>query len=214
MNHASAPSVIDLALRLPVFHAEWVFWLLLVLSVASIAVTLERALFYRARRVDVDALELALRACTNVHDAETFAASLDERPALELLVLRAALSRVSGGREALLDVVAAVLGRERQRYDQRLAFLATIASNAPFIGLFGTVLGIIHAFQDLSQNIADASTSVMAGVAEALVSTAVGLLVAIPAVIAYTVFKSREKTAVGNAGALVHLTCALLPGGR
>ena len=214
MNHAAAPSVIDLALRLPIFHAEWVFWLLLVLSAASIAVAVERALFYRARAVDIDALESALRACSDVNDAQAFALTLADAPALEVVVLRAALSAVSRGREAMLDVVASVHGRERQRYDQRLSFLATIAANAPFIGLFGTVLGIIHAFQDLSQNIADASTTVMAGIAEALVSTAMGLLVAIPAVVAYNLCKARVKSAVTNATSLVHLTCALVPGGR
>ncbi len=68
-----------------------------------------------------------------------------------------------------------------------------MASNAPFIGLFGTVLGIIRAFKDLSSNMAEASGAVMGGIAEALIATAVGLLVAIPAVVAFNVLKGRVR---------------------
>ena len=68
-----------------------------------------------------------------------------------------------------------------------------MASNAPFIGLFGTVLGIIRAFKDLSANMSEASGAVMGGIAESLIATAVGLLVAIPAVVAYNVLKGRVK---------------------
>ena len=76
--------------------------------------------------------------------------------------------------------------------------LATIGNNAPFIGLLGTVLGIIHAFQDLSMNMAEASSGVMGGISEALVATAIGLVVAIPAVIAFNTFKSRVKKCSAN----------------
>ena len=79
-----------------------------------------------------------------------------------------------------------------------MSFLATIASNAPFIGLFGTVLGIIRSFKDLSGNISEASSAVMAGIAEALIATAVGLLVAIPAVVAFNYFKGKVKRAMNN----------------
>src|SRR4029450_12485562 len=82
------------------------------------------------------------------------------------------------------------------RYEKRLNFLATLASNAPYIGLFGTVLGIVRSFRDLAANMAEASAAVMAGIDEALIATAVGLLVAIPAVIAFNVFKGRGKTGV------------------
>jgi biopolymer transport protein ExbB len=65
--------------------------------------------------------------------------------------------------------------------------------------LFGTVLGIVRSFRDLSVNMAEASSAVMGGIAEALIATAVGLLVAIPAVIAFNVFKARVKEAVTDA---------------
>ena len=65
--------------------------------------------------------------------------------------------------------------------------------------MFGTVLGIIRAFGDLSLNMADASGSVMAGISEALIATAVGLLVAIPAVVAFNIFQGRVNETAGNA---------------
>jgi biopolymer transport protein ExbB/TolQ len=88
--------------------------------------------------------------------------------------------------------------------------LATLASNSPFIGLFGTVLGIIRSFKEMSKDIANASTGVMAGIAEALVATAVGLLVAIPAVVAYNVFKGMVKDAVTNTDGLTRVLMAEL----
>jgi len=88
--------------------------------------------------------------------------------------------------------------RQQQHLDRRLSILGTIGSNAPFIGLLGTVLGIIKAFHDLSFNAAGGPSVVMAGIAEALVATAVGLLVAIPAVVFFNYFKSRQKQIMSN----------------
>ena len=80
--------------------------------------------------------------------------------------------------------------RVNLQLEKGLNFLGTLGSNAPFIGLFGTVLGIIHAFKDLAVETCG-GPAVMAGIAEALVATAVGLLVAIPAVVMYNYFHSR-----------------------
>ncbi|MCM2280405.1 MAG: MotA/TolQ/ExbB proton channel family protein, partial [Bdellovibrionaceae bacterium] len=83
---------------------------------------------------------------------------------------------------------------ERPQLERSLNFLATVGSNAPFIGLLGTVLGIMKAFRDLAANAsATGNEAVMLGIAEALVATAVGLIVAIPAVIAYNYFQRQVK---------------------
>jgi biopolymer transport protein TolQ len=77
------------------------------------------------------------------------------------------------------------LSRETDRLDGNLAFLATVGSVSPYVGLFGTVWGIMNAFQSLS-NVSQATLALVApGIAEALVATAMGLFAAIPAVIAY-----------------------------
>jgi biopolymer transport protein ExbB len=81
--------------------------------------------------------------------------------------------------------------RAKLSWDRNLSILATIGSNAPFVGLFGTVLGIIRAFAYLGNQ--TGSTAVMNGVSQALYATAMGLLVAIPAVIAFNVYSRKAK---------------------
>ena len=98
-------------------------------------------------------------------------------------------------------------------YEQRLGFLGTLGNNAPFIGLFGTVLGIIRAFFDLSVNPgATGMGTVMAGISDALVATAVGLFVALPAVVAYNLFQRDLRRATQRATSLGHAAVAHLEG--
>jgi biopolymer transport protein ExbB/TolQ len=194
--HNQAGSLIQVILGLPIFRSEWVLYLLLGLSVISIGVMLERWIFYRRRVIDVDAVREAFGKSLERGDFEAAAAALQKRDALETNVVLVGLKAYAKGPESVEDLLAGALGREKSRYERRLNFLATLASNAPYIGLFGTVLGIVRSFRDLAANMAEASAAVMAGIAEALVATAVGLLVAIPAVIAFNVFKSRVKESV------------------
>lgn len=84
--------------------------------------------------------------------------------------------------EKAMDVVWL---RESERLQSRLGFLATIGSSAPFIGLFGTVVGIMSAFQSIAVSKNTSLAVVAPGIAEALLATAIGLFAAIPAVIAY-----------------------------
>ena len=92
--------------------------------------------------------------------------------------------------------------------EKNLLVLGTLGNNAPFIGLFGTVLGIIKAFNDLAIAGTSGPTVVMRGVSEALVATAVGLLIAIPAVAAYNYFQSRIKKSLASADRLSRLLLA------
>ena len=101
--------------------------------------------------------------------------------------------------------MASVKSRERMSLEKRLGVLGTLGNNAPFIGLFGTVLGIIRSFADLAQNQGGGAAVVMRGISEALVATAVGLLVAIPAVIAYNIFQGRVRRTMGRIDTMAHL---------
>ena len=89
-----------------------------------------------------------------------------------------------------------------------MGFLATVGSNAPYIGLFGTVLGIMKSFNDLAQSAQAGQNSVMAGISAALIATAAGLLVAIPAVLAYNYFQKQVKLIVGNYDSVKDLSIA------
>ena len=96
----------------------------------------------------------------------------------------------AGIRERIAQVMQVTLGREMDRLERYLGFLATVGSTAPFLGLFGTVWGIMNSFQAIAIS-KDTNLAVVApGIAEALFATALGLVAAIPAVIAYNKFSS------------------------
>jgi biopolymer transport protein ExbB/TolQ len=109
--------------------------------------------------------------------------------------------------------VRSYLSLQRGRFEEGLTVLATLGSNAPFIGLFGTVLGIIQAFGALGAHRTDAA-DIMVGISEALVATAVGLFVAIPAVVAYNVFSRRLKNIIVKSEALKDLYLSKIQGGQ
>ena len=198
-------SLVQTLMGLPIFNSEWVLYLLLGLSVISIGVMLERWIFYKRHRVDAAALRDQLAKHLHRGDFAAAAGILEKHDALETNVVLEGLRAHDKGPESVEDLIAGALGHERTRYEKRLNFLATLASNAPYIGLFGTVLGIVRSFRDLATNMAEASAAVMAGIAEALIATAVGLLVAIPAVIAFNVFKGRVKDAVTSSQLLARI---------
>lgn len=202
--------LVERLMALPIFEAEWVLYLLIGLSLASVAAMLERVWFYRQHKVDVDALRPKFDALLAEGNYSGAAELLAKHDALETNVVLFALKEHAQGPESVEDLLSGAMRKEQERYSKRLNFLATVASNAPFVGLFGTVLGIIRAFQDLSGNMAEASDSVMGGIAEALIATAVGLLVAIPAVVAFNVFKDKVKSMVNDAHLLSSILLARL----
>ncbi len=184
---------------LPIFEAEWVLWLLIALSLASVGVMIERLWFYQRHAIDAEKIRAELDRFLSTGDYAGAADYLGRFDSLETNVTLFGLRQYQRGPDAVEDLLSGAETKERLRYQRRLSFLATVGANAPFIGLFGTVLGIIKAFKDLSGNMADASGTVMAGISEALIATAVGLLVAIPAVIAYNFFIGKVKDIAANA---------------
>jgi biopolymer transport protein ExbB len=195
--------------------AEWVLWLLIALSVISFAIMIERAYYFLTHSVDVEALSGDLRRLLgkgNVADARARVKGAD---AVEMQVVAAGLDEAERGVDAVAEAMVGQKARQRMRLERNLAFLGTLGNNAPFIGLFGTVLGIIKAFHDLgATNVKGAAIqqTVMAGISEALVATAVGLLVAIPAVVGFNYFNRRVRQSMANVDALAHVVLAQLKG--
>ncbi len=105
------------------------------------------------------------------------------------------------GAEAIAYAQKAFLADRRAELSRGLSILATLGSNAPFIGLFGTVLGIIQSFAALATS-TTAMNQVIASLAEALIATAVGLFVAIPAVVGYNIFSQKLKSALAESESL------------
>jgi biopolymer transport protein ExbB len=191
-------------LEVTLTSAEWVLWLLCVLSVLSVAFMLERIFFYSSHRLP-NSEELAYRLSRG--ELEVVRRAVERRKGMEAAVVREALASAAHGPDAVEQVIAHAVARERPQYERFLSFLGTLGNNAPFIGLFGTVLGIIRAFHDLGQaNVKGAAIqqTVMTGISEALVATAVGLAVAIPAVVAFNGFNRWLKTLTARTNALGH----------
>jgi biopolymer transport protein ExbB len=187
--------------------SEWVLWVLLCLSVVSVAVMVERAIFLRARG-DGDALARELRALLKGGDVEGARQALAGRTAPAAVVAAAGLDHFDRGAEAVGEAMAGAKARLRIDMERNLGVLGTLGNNAPFIGLFGTVLGIIKAFADLSHNSGGGAGAVMAGISEALVATAVGLMVAIPAVIGFNFFQGKVRKSLARVDAIAHLVLA------
>ena len=184
--------------------AEWVLWLLGVLSVLSIAVMLERAIYFATHRLG-NSDDILLKLAKG--DLDSVKTAVGQQKGMEASVLREGLEWQAKGPDSVEEVINATLARERPRYERFLSFLGTLGANTPFIGLFGTVLGIIKAFADLGATGAkgaEVQSTVMSGISEALVATAVGLAVAIPAVIGYNILQRSVKTTVARSNALGH----------
>jgi biopolymer transport protein ExbB len=198
--------ILDLMLRA---GSRWVLWLLIALSLGALAVMIERIWFFIQERRPEAQIKKAVEALQK-DSPEAALKALAGARSMEAIVLRSCISRAAEGAEAVDEHRAAIVELERQRYEKRLAFLGTLGNNAPFIGLFGTVLGIIRAFHDLAGSTLQGTSAVMSGIAEALVATGVGLLVALPAVAAYNAFTRHVEASANAADAAAHEVLAFL----
>lgn len=102
-------------------------------------------------------------------------------------------SRSASTQERVLQALSSSIDKEMEIVEKKLTFLATVGSTAPFIGLFGTVWGIMNSFQSIAISRNTSLAIVAPGIAEALFATALGLLAAIPAVVAYNKFNSDSR---------------------
>lgn len=199
---------------------NWVLWLLGALSVAGLFVSVERWLFLRVRGGDLASLARELGKRLSAGDREGAVADLSASPAVAAAIAVAGLRLADRGAAAAEKAMESAAALERGRLERWLAYLGTVGNNAPFVGLFGTVVGVIHAFEELGHaapghgSAAAASQvvsqAVMGRIAEALVATAVGILVALPAVAAYNYFQRRVAGLMRETDVLSNLVLAYL----
>lgn len=194
--------------------AEWVLWLLVLLSLASFVVFFERLAFFGRSRTDAERIRTLLMDKLSSGDIDGALAAVKDDASMEARVVAYGLRDAERGPAAVEDLCRGAIGVEKLRYERGLSVLATIGSNAPFIGLFGTVMGVIMAFDQLrgagAEQSADQSSAVMGAIAEALIATGVGLLVAIPAIIFYNMLRSRLKKVTTSTTLLVETMIAYL----
>ena len=169
-----------------VFLAGWpVFTFLMLCSVASLAVIFERYNYFRRRKIDIQ------NFCQKVVDKKE-GDSLHFSEPLTVLV-KFAWKNSQMNAEFLQMELQNLIRIQMMQAERFVPFLGTIAAVSPFVGLLGTVLGIIRAFQTLATTGAAGPQVVAGGISEALVATAMGLIVAIPALIAYNFFSTKIR---------------------
>ena len=200
--------------------AGWVLWLLAGLSVASLAIAFERWALYRRTSANLHELAAGLQERLGNSSEQNAAKWLLTADTVSSRVAAAGLRLAARGPAAAAKAMISRTALEREDLELRLAFLGTLGNNAPFIGLFGTVIGVIQAFEELGHGAAGhagagaagqvASAAVMSAIAEALVATAVGIAVALPAVAAYNYFQRRVEHLLAGAEVLSNLVLAHL----
>lgn len=201
-------TLVDQLVEVALLGATWVLYLLFGLSLLAFAAMFERAWFFRRNRQASQALREQLAQAIAADDEHSIVAVLSGNASVEAGALRPAFGFRRGGAPAFLDAVESEVAFTRKALDRGTVLLGTIGNNAPFVGLFGTVLGVIEAFSYLGVRDPSAMDNVMSGIAEALVATAVGIFVAIPAVVAFNLAQKRAGELESNLAALARLLSA------
>ncbi len=172
-------------------------WILVFLSFLSLGMILERLFNLRKVSKESSRVREQIKASLQNHQTEFFEDLARDPMSFEGRMANYALKHIkeSGtkGLEEFFNTNILTMKPELERF---LGFLATVGSNAPYLGLLGTVLGIMKAFNDLAQSPEAGQQTVMAGISLALVATAAGLFVAIPAVIGYNYFGKQVKSII------------------
>ena len=194
-----------------------IMYLMIALSVVSVAIMIERGWFFTVVSENIAKLAEALAERLNEHDLNGARELVASSKSAEAAIVAAGLKQLGRGAEAAEEAMASATALQRMRLERRLAFLGTVGNNAPFIGLLGTVIGIVQAFEKLqgagaSGGAAGPASDVMGSISESLVATAIGLVVAIPAVAAFNYFQRRIRATLANSDALTHILLAYAKG--
>ena len=186
---------------------EWVIYILILCSILSLAVVIERAVVLSRERKEIREVRTIFERSLE-NGSLALPEELRKFSGVSARVLTAGFSGSSGGIEAAEETMASAVSDEKRRIEVRMVILNTLGNNAVYIGLFGTVLGVIKAFHDLAQESGAGPEVVMQGLSEALIATAVGLLVAIPCVIAYNILQKQIKDILSQTDSMTHALLA------
>jgi biopolymer transport protein ExbB/TolQ len=181
--------------------SDWVLWALAAASVYAAATIVDRWRLLRDEAAALGRLRAPFLAALADDEGDSIERALKANPGFASRCLTEALAARTRGADAGRETLSAALADERRTLEKRLLWLGTLGNNAPFVGLFGTVLGVIKAFHDLAQSGAGPEV-VMSGLSEALVATAVGLLVALPCVFFFNYLQRQAKDLLSEAEAL------------
>ncbi len=176
-----------------VFRSSATLVVLFICSIVALTVILERWWFFRSNSVDMQWLIKRIRRYvmeSRFQEAVTF---LSKQKSSVSLIYREGLQKRTLSRPDMEDFLTNIISDENLKLEKRLNILGTLGSLTPFIGLLGTVLGIVRAFHDLAAASGGGPSVVAEGIAEALVATAGGLVVAIPALMFFNYYTNKVK---------------------
>jgi biopolymer transport protein ExbB len=209
--------VMDIQAKLTGFAmmgATWVMWVLVGLSIGGVAIALDRAIYLIRTSDNYRRLKRELLAFLHVGNVEGARERLAASRSVEAQVAAAGLASPEDGAASAEERIAGATQVAKIRMERRLAFLGTLGSNAPFIGLLGTVIGIIRAFAELNDSAGKVTAGLMTEVGEALVATAIGIMVAIPAIAVFNGYQRVIKTRIARAESLGREVLAYLKSDR
>jgi len=207
----------DIQERLTAFAmlgATWVMWLLVLLSIVSLAIVLERAYFFFATGDDVVRVKRELLGLLGKKDVDGARKLLMASKSFEARIAGAGLDSPDAGVDSAEERIEGEKELARLAMERNLVFLGTVGNNAPFLGLLGTVIGIIRAFAALDAAGGQVSPNLMAEIGEALVATAIGIVVALPSVAAFNLLQRIIKSRLARGESLGHDVLAFLKSKR
>ena len=199
----------DLLFKIADFAAHGILVLMGVVSVVSVSIMIER--YFSLRKISALSRAMAeeFKKILRLQEWSGFEKLSEKTSSLEGRALGYGLHFIhKNGPEGIDEIFNSFKTVERPELEKNLTVLGTIASNAPYVGLLGTVMGIMKAFNDLAVAPGQGNEVVMAGIGHALVSTAIGLAVAIPAVIAFNYFQKKVGFVLNNIDAARDLCLA------
>ena len=191
---------------------SWVVYGLLLCSGLALAILIERGIELSREEKSFESLRDALMG-GNDEDLAAAEKTVRKSGGAAARILSTALSHSHHSAEGFEDIRLGASLAERKKLEHRLLALGTLGNNAPFVGLFGTVLGVIKAFHDLSESGAGPEV-VMTGLSEALIATAVGLFVAIPCVVGYNYYQKKVKDLLSGTESLGRFIMAQIRTGK
>ncbi|MEK6795135.1 MAG: MotA/TolQ/ExbB proton channel family protein [Spirochaetota bacterium] len=167
-------------------------------SVIAVAFIIEKFIYLHRIRIDVDNLIARVKASLEAGKMMEAIAACDAAPGPIATVFKAGLKKADGGRDVIKEAIETAANVEIPKIERFLPALATIGSIAPLLGLLGTIFGMIRAFNVIAMQGTGDPHAMAGGISEALIATAAGLIVAIPAVIAYNYFLNRVNAFISD----------------